>query len=72
MSDLDTASKRASSVQLLQPGLNSPPFPDGTLDQGDQQHIAHTYSGILAGGFVPPPVSAGDDYIIRARRRGRR
>jgi hypothetical protein len=26
----------------------APPFPDGAIDQGDRQHTAHTYSGILA------------------------
>lgn len=48
MANLDTASKRASSVGLLLWSIQTPPLPDGTLAQGDRQHIAGTYSGILA------------------------
>ena len=48
MADLDTTSKRRSSVQILMPFTMAPPLPDGTLDQGDRQHIALSYSGILA------------------------
>jgi len=50
MADLDTRSKRASSVQVMAPYILSPVLPDGTLSQGDRQHIAWTYSGILAAG----------------------
>lgn len=49
MANLDTRSKRASSVGLLLPFLAVPPLPDGTLGAGDRQHIAFSYSGILAG-----------------------
>lgn len=45
---LDTRSKRASSVGLLLPWMLASVFPDGTLDQGDRQHGASSYSGILA------------------------
>jgi len=48
MADLDTRSKRASSVQLLVPSTLAPVLPDATLDQGDRQHIALSYSGIAA------------------------
>ena len=48
MANLDTRSKRASSVQMLVPSLAAPVLPDGTIGQGDRQHIAWTYSGILA------------------------
>lgn len=48
MADLDTASKRASSVGLLLRAILTPPLPDGTLGQGDRQHMAALYSGILA------------------------
>ena len=51
---VDTANKRASSVQLLAPWMLAPPFPDGTLDQGDRQHIAWAFSGVLAGPPVGP------------------
>lgn len=50
MADLDTRSKRASSVQCLNMWIAAPPAPDGTINQGDRQHIAWTYSGILASG----------------------
>jgi len=52
MADLDTRSKRASSVQIRGPSMLAPPLPDGALDQSDRQHIAWTYSGILASGIV--------------------
>lgn len=45
---MNTRSKRASSVQMLMPFVIAPPPPDGTIDQGDRQHIAWSYSGILA------------------------
>ena len=48
MANLDTVSKRVSSVGLFNSVL-APPIPDGTLSQGDRQHIAWTYSGISAG-----------------------
>ena len=57
MADLDTRSKRASSVGLLLPFLLAPPLADGTLGQGDRQHKAHRYSGIAAA--TPPSGLAG-------------
>lgn len=48
MADLDSASKRISSVGLWGTIL-ALPLPDGTLGQGDRQHVAVSYSGILAG-----------------------
>ena len=48
MADLDTRSKRASSVQLVSPSRLALVLPDATLDQGDRQHSAWAYSGILA------------------------
>ncbi len=45
---LDTRSKRASSVGVLLPFVLAPVLPDGTIDQGDRQHIVCSYSGILA------------------------
>lgn len=47
MADLDTASKRISSVGLFRTML-ALPIPDGTIGQGDRQHIAWTYSGVSA------------------------
>ena len=52
MANLDTRSKRASSVALFG-FVMAPPLPDGTLDQGDRQHVAFSYSGILAEGGTP-------------------
>lgn len=60
MANLDTRSKRASSVQILVPALTAPVLPDGTLSQGDRQHIAWSYSGILAAAAV-----AGQPFYIR-------
>jgi hypothetical protein len=52
MADLDTRSKRASSVGLALAFLLAPVLPDGTIGPGDRQHIAWSYSGILAAGGV--------------------
>jgi hypothetical protein len=51
---IDTAAKRLSSFCDGMPWNFGPPFPDGTIDQGDRQTVAFTYSGILAEPFVPP------------------
>lgn len=71
MANLDSRSKRASSVQILVPSLVAPVLPDGTLAQGDRQHIAWSYSGIAA--QAPVVVSrALDDawpYFRSVRRR---
>lgn len=48
MANLDTRSKRASSVQIIASYILSVVLPDGTISQGDRQHIPWTYSGILA------------------------
>lgn len=59
MANLDTRSKRASSVGILLPFLFAPVLPDGTIDQGDRQHIAYSYSGIAATSqFVPDIILA--------------
>ncbi len=54
MANLDTRSKRASSVAWGLSFVAAPVLPDGTLDQGDRQHVAFTYSGIAAGALVAP------------------
>ncbi len=48
MANLDTRSKRASSVGIALPFILAPVLPDGTIAQGDRQHTAWSYSGILA------------------------
>ena len=45
---VDTRSKRASSVNFGKPYVASLVLPDGTIGQGDRQHSAWSYSGILA------------------------
>jgi len=49
---VDTASKRGSAIYMLCPWRVIPIIPDGTIDQGDRQHAAWMYSGILAGAPV--------------------
>ena len=46
---MDTANKRASSVQILSWFVLAPPIPDGSIDQADRQHTTHSYVGVLAG-----------------------
>ena len=48
MANLDTRSKRASSVNILLSMILAPVFPDGTISQADRQHTAWSYSGIAA------------------------
>lgn len=48
MANLDTRSKRASSVSVLLISVLAPVLPDGTVDQGDRQHTANQYAGIAA------------------------
>jgi len=49
VANLDSRSKRSSSVGILLAFILAPPLPDGTLGDGDRQQIAVSYSGILAG-----------------------
>ena len=50
VADLNTRSKRASSVNLLKPYIVDLVLPDASIDQGDRQHSVWAYSGILAAG----------------------
>lgn len=59
MANLDTRSKRASSVQIALSFLLAPVLPDGTVAQADRQHTAHTYSGIAAA--APSGAAAAED-----------
>lgn len=45
---LDTQDKRSSAMHLGSPWRGMLPIPDGTLGQGDRQHIMFLYQGILA------------------------
>lgn len=49
---VDTANKRSSAINVSSPWRSRLPFPDGTIDQGDRQHVAYMYSGIAAGVLV--------------------
>lgn len=63
MADLDNTSKRRSSVQILVPSTLAPLLPDGAIAQADRQHIAISYSGILAaapGGGIYHPIFSND------------
>ena len=74
MADLDTRSKRASSAGIALAFVLAPPLPDGTLTQGDRQHIAVSYSGILAAESNPfsytgiPQLSAERTMRVEAAR----
>ena len=45
---IDTRDKRSSASDASLPWRGLLPLPDGSLDQGDRQHAADMYSGILA------------------------
>lgn len=60
---LDTRSRRASSVNLWKPYVIALVLPDGTLSQGDRQHTAWDYSGILAGAAIPESVTIPTERI---------
>ena len=68
MADLDTRARRASSVQVLAPWLASPVLPDGAIGQGDRQHMAWSYSGILAGAPAATPTSGARDVFAAGAR----
>lgn len=54
MANLDSPSKRISSLGVTLHFIQAAPLPDGTLDQGDRQHIAVSYSGIEADPYTAP------------------
>lgn len=68
---VDTALKRASAINVSSPWRGILPLPDGSVDAEDRQVVPFHYSGILADDSGPV-VAAVDEWIIRARRRGRR
>lgn len=59
MANLDTAGKRGSGMNPVGPWRSLWPLPDGAITQGDRQHTAFMYSGILASGPVAPSAGAG-------------
>lgn len=48
MADLDSRTKRASSVNFLKPYALDLVLPNGMIGQADRQHSVWDYSGILA------------------------
>lgn len=65
MADLDTRSKRASSVGILVGFfVLALPLPDGAIAQADRQHIAWSYSGIAASA---PAVAVPDALVVLLR-----
>lgn len=53
---IDTVSKRGSAISIGSPWRSRLPIPDGTIGQGDRQHAAFLYSGILAAAPVAAPI----------------
>lgn len=52
---IDTAAKRSSCLDHEEVWQFGIPLPDGTIGQGDRQHLIWTYSGILAISAVSAP-----------------
>lgn len=46
---IDSKSKRFSMLNFGSISTDLLPNPDGTIDQGDRQHLLDLYSGVLAG-----------------------
>lgn len=72
MANLDSRSKRASSVGILLVSVLAPPLPDGSLAAaGDRQHIAWSYSGVSAAApdiDGPPVYLRGATMVSRTLR----
>lgn len=51
---MDTANKRYSAIHTFIPFRGIGTLPTGTITQDQRQALAHLYTGILAGQFVPP------------------
>lgn len=68
---VDTLNKRSSAMDMGGPIELAMPPPDGSISVGTRAHLLWLYSGIAEDESAPVGSSA-DDWIIRARRRGRR
>lgn len=66
---LDTATKRATAVNVGSPWRSILPFPDGTIDAGDRAGAAFFYSGLAAGEPVADTI-VGRDAVFFVERRG--
>jgi hypothetical protein len=58
MANLDTRSKRASSVQILLTFISATVLPDGAISTADRAHILGLYSGILANSIAPNGIAS--------------
>lgn len=58
---LDTAAKRHSAINWGLPWRTAP-IPDGAISQGDRQHAALMYAGILASEAQVDPIVDTDQY----------
>lgn len=67
MANLDSRSKRASSVGFWKPYVMALPLPDGAISQGDRQHSVWDYSGILATSAVIPAFPGNTGAMIPDR-----
>ena len=67
---IDTKDKRASAIDAALPWRTELPDPSGTIGAGARQIIARLYSGILP--TPPPSGNSGGEWLVIARRRGRR
>lgn len=64
---IDTRDKRASAVHVSLPWRGMLPAPDGAINQGDRQHAAFMYRGILAAGSIS--ITGEDVFVSPGRRR---
>lgn len=69
---MDTADKRASAVHIGLPFRGMLPVPDGSIGAGDRAQAGLMYRGIIDEGGTPPEPATNNDWLIVARRRGRR
>lgn len=65
---LTSVSKRGSAIQFDTAWFMTGPIPDGTIDQGDRQHVSMKYSGILAGAPPTPPTTT--EVLLSMTHRG--
>lgn len=57
---MDTANKRMSAINVGSPWRGLLPIPDGVISQGDRQHAALMYAGILATAVVAATIPTYD------------